>query len=64
MSLKDCRLKSGKSVMEVARFMGVTDTCVYQWENHKTQPRVAKLTKLANFYDCPVEKLLQEENKQ
>ena len=61
MSLKDCRQKANKSVMEVARYMGVTDTCVYQWENHKTRPRATKLNKLANFYGCTVEDLLKED---
>lgn len=61
MSLKDRRLKAGKSISDVIRCIGVTDTCVYQWEKGRTTPRPEKLLKLAQLYGCTVEELLRKE---
>ncbi len=61
MSLKECRLKAEMSVMDVARCMGVSDTCVYMWEKGKTSPRAEKLLLLAQLYGSTVEDLLRKE---
>lgn len=59
MSFKSERKKSGKSVAEVTKHMGVTDAAVYQWETGVTTPRTDKLIKLAEFYGCTVDELLR-----
>lgn len=59
MSFKSERKKSGKSVAEVMKHMGVTDAAVYQWETGVTTPRTDKLIKLAEFYGCTVDELLR-----
>lgn len=58
MGFKTARQDAGKSVKEVADFMGVSEAAVYQWESGKYYPRPNKLAKLAKFYGCSVNKLL------
>ena len=61
MSLKSARLKSGKSVPDVMKFLGVSDSCVYAWEKGKRRPRPGKCLKLAQLYGCTVEDLFKED---
>ena len=61
MSLRNARLMSGKSVADVMHHLGVSDSCVYQWETGKTWPRANKLAKLAQLYGCTVDELEKEE---
>lgn len=61
MSYKSARLKAGRSVPEVAAHLHVSEGAVYQWENGISAPTVAKLKKLATYYDCTTDELLKEE---
>lgn len=60
MSIKSERVKSGKSIEEVCKFMGVSRTTWYKWESGKGNPRAAKLLKLAAYLGCTVDSLLIE----
>ena len=63
MSFRSARLKSGKRVPEVMEHMGVTDAAVYQWETGTNLPRTDKLLRLAEFYGCTVEELLEKDDE-
>lgn len=58
MGFKSARVKAGKTVSEVMDHLGVSDAAIYQWEAGVYQPRTAKLVKLAAFYGCSVDDLL------
>lgn len=59
MGFRSARLKADKTVLEVTRYLNVTDAAVYQWETGVTTPRPEKLVKLAEFYGCTVDDLLR-----
>lgn len=61
MSIKSAREKAGKKISDVARFMGVSEAAVYQWESGQYTPRPAKLVKLAWYLGCSVDELLRKE---
>lgn len=61
MGFRTERKKAGKSVRDVMDYLGVTDAAVYYWETGKTKPRADKLVKLAKYYGCPPEALLEPE---
>ena len=58
MGFRQARLKAGKSVREIAEYMGVSDAAVYQWESGTYSPRMDKLIKLAKFYGCTTDALI------
>ena len=60
MSFRDERIRSRKSVEEVAKHMGVTTESVYMWETGTTSPHIDRLPKLANFLECSIEDLLRD----
>lgn len=60
MSFKSARFKAGKKAVEVAEYMGVSAVAVSQWENGVYFPTIDKLQKLAAYYDCTIEELLED----
>ena len=60
MSFKVARWKAGKKARETAEFMEVSRTTVSQWENGVYLPASDKLQKLARFYGCTVDELLED----
>ena len=62
MTLKEYRIKSGKTVREVAAVLGVNEQAVYQWESRKTSPTVQNYLKLSKLYGRTVDELLKVEN--
>ena len=60
MSFKSARFKAGKKAAEVAEYMGVSAVAVSQWENGVFFPTIDKLQKLAAYYDCTIEELLED----
>ena len=61
MSFKSAREKAGKTVREVMDYMEVSDTAVYYWETGTFRPKADRLLKLAEFYGCTVDDLLNED---
>lgn len=61
MGFRSARIEAGKKVKEVMDFMGVSDVAVYMWETGRMKPRADKLVRLAEFYGCSIEKLLEPE---
>lgn len=59
MNFREIRVKAGKSVKEVTEYMGVSNVAVYYWESGRTVPNARNLLKLAKFYNCAAEELLE-----
>lgn len=59
MSFKVARWNARKKAEEVASYMGVSVTTVSQWENGGYLPTADKLQKLAQFYGCTMEELME-----
>lgn len=58
MSFKIERIRTGKKAEEVADYMGVSVTTISMWETGAYLPKSDKLKKLADYYGCTVDALL------
>lgn len=58
MSFKIERIRTGKKAEEVADYMRVSTTTISMWENGGYLPKSDKLQKLADYYGCSVDALL------
>jgi transcriptional regulator with XRE-family HTH domain len=58
--LKNLRLKTKKTLQEQGEIFGVSLNSVYRWEHDLTVPRKSTLKKMADYYEVPLEWLLQE----
>lgn len=59
--LREVRLRSGQSLREIARQLGVSPSFVSQLENGKSQPSVATLYSLAQLLDVSIDELFAVE---
>lgn len=59
-ALYRARIKAGKSVQEVMAHMNVSDATIYYWECGQYFPKMDKLLRLAKFYDCSLDDLLED----
>lgn len=59
MSFKIERIRAGKKAKEVAEFMEVSETSISMWETGASLPKPDKWKKLAEFYGCTVDALLE-----
>ena len=59
MSFRQARKEAGKSIEEVRKYMGVSRVAVYNWERGEYHPKITTLRKLAQFYGCTVDRLLE-----
>ena len=57
--LKDARSRSGMSLREVARQLGVSPSFVSQMENGKSQPSVATLYSMAQLLSVSIDELFE-----
>lgn len=55
--LREVRLRSGQSLREISRQLGVSPSFVSQLENGKSQPSVATLYSLAQLLDVSIDEL-------
>jgi transcriptional regulator with XRE-family HTH domain/mannose-6-phosphate isomerase-like protein (cupin superfamily) len=60
--LKDVRLRSGMSLREVARQLGVSPSFISQMENGKSQPSVATLYSMAQLLDVSIDELFAKDS--
>ena len=58
MSFKEERLRSGKTVAETMKAIGVSDAAIYSWEAGVYRPRASLLQRIASFYGCTIDSLL------
>ena len=57
--LRRARLLANKSVDETSEYMEVSRTTVWNWETGINNPRADKILRLASFYGCTPDELLQ-----
>lgn len=58
--LKSLRVKTSKTLHEQSKLFGVSMNTVYRWEHNLAVPRRAKLKKIADYYQVPIEWLLSD----
>lgn len=59
MTLKQARIKAGKTVLNVANALEISPQAVYKWEEGINMPTASNLVKLAELYGCTVDELLR-----
>lgn len=57
--IKQLRLSHEISQVELARALGVTKQSVSNWENNNILPSVELLKKIANYFSCSTDYLLE-----
>ena len=60
MKIQDLRKQNAMSQVDLAKAVGVTQSCVSFWENRLTIPNVANLTKLAELFSVDISELVKE----
>jgi len=60
--LRDVRMRSGMSLREVARQLGVSPSFISQMENGKSQPSVATLYSIAQLLEVSIDELFDRGN--
>lgn len=58
--LKSLRLRMRKTLKEESEVLGVSLNSVYRWEHELASPRKPMLKKIADYYEVPLEWLLQD----
>lgn len=53
------RLERDMSVRDAAQALGVTETCVYQWELGQHLPTGRRIVDVARLYECTTDELLR-----
>ena len=53
--IREARLKANLSLSALAKRIGVTTTCVWNWDRENTRPRETQLEKLAEALNTSVE---------
>lgn len=54
------RLERDMSVRDAAQALGVTETCVYQWELGQHLPTGRRIVDVARLYECTADELLYD----
>lgn len=48
----------GITIYRVAKDTGIPITCLYDWKDGRSNPKVDKLLKIAEYFSVPIEKLI------
>ena len=56
--LRDARKAKGYTQAQLAGLLGVTQVCVYAWENGKAFPLILTAADLADLFDCSLDELM------
>lgn len=59
--IRSLRVKNGYSISKLSRHAGIDRTSIYRWEEGITNPTLANLTLLAQFYGIDVRTLLEDD---
>ena len=57
-NFKRFRLIRGKSIQELADYLGIDESQYVQWEKDESEPTVPQLCALARYYGCTTDLLL------
>lgn len=58
LNIKKYRTQHNMTQQQLADALHVTQGAVYQWENGKTKPMIAKLLQMAQMFGCTIEDLV------
>ena len=58
-NLKSYRKFSGKTQKEVAKELGVVESCYANWEQGRTEPGIVSLRKLSEILDVSLDELIK-----
>ena len=61
-NIRELRIQSGLSQVELAKKLNVSKQCVSNWENDNVMPSVEMLVKIADFFKVTTDMLLGREN--
>jgi len=59
--LKSYRVTQKLKQSDIAKVVGVTQQCISEWENGKTEPTLSYLWKIADYFDISVDELIGRE---
>lgn len=57
-NLKELRVQRNITGRQLAEVLNITYTQIYNWENGKNEPDIATLKKLARYFECSIDFLL------
>ncbi len=57
-NLKELRVQSNITGRQLAEVLNITYTQIYNWENGKNEPDIATLKKLARYFECSIDFLV------
>lgn len=60
MSIKRIREEKALSQSDLAEILSVDRSTIAKWETGASAPRVETLRKLANYFDCSIDELLND----
>lgn len=61
-NIRELRIQSGLSQVELAKKLNVSKQCVSNWENDNVMPSVEMLVKIADFFKVTTDMLLGRES--
>ena len=61
-NIRELRIQSGLSQVELAKKLNVSKQCVSNWENDNVMPSVEMLVKIADYFKVTTDMLLGREN--
>lgn len=56
--LKELRKERRMTQKQLAEAIGTTDDCVYFWEKNRSEPSIAEIVRLADYFDVSTDYLL------
>ncbi len=62
-TLKEHRLASGKTLMDIERATGISNANLSRWERGEVIPGINFCEQLADFYGITIDELIGRENK-
>lgn len=57
-NLKELRVQRNITGRQLAEVLNITYTQIYNWENGKNEPDIATFKKLARYFECSIDFLL------
>ncbi len=57
-NLKELRVQRNITGRQLAEVLNITYTQIYNWENGKNEPDIATLKKLARYFECSIDFLV------
>lgn len=63
-NLKSLRIKQNITQVELANVLGIKQSTLSDWENHKIAPKAERLPDIAKALNCTIDELFNSETTQ